>query len=94
MSWLVRYDVQSARRELNFSQWDEYADEAEDAVEQVTSGAMPPDRYTLLHPDANLSDAEVAELAAALRAMDQGRGGDNSGPGGGGGEDNSGRGGG
>ena len=33
---------------------------------------MPPDRYTRLHPDAKLSDDEVATLVAALQAMDEG----------------------
>ena len=40
---------------------------------------MPPDRYTLLHPDAKLSDDEVATLVAALQAMDERGGGDGDG---------------
>lgn len=74
MSWLVRADVQAGRKELNFSKWDEYGDEADDAAEEVSRGAMPPDRYTRLHPDAKLSDEEVATLVAALEAMDEGSG--------------------
>ena len=76
MSWLVRSDVDRARDELNFSEWDRDAGEADDAIEQVEDGSMPPDRYTLIHRDARLSDAEVADLALALARMrDEGDGG-------------------
>jgi hypothetical protein len=54
---------------------------------------MPPRRYLLVHPDANLSAAERQVLVEALEAMDRARGGgDRSGPGGD--EDRSGPGGG
>jgi hypothetical protein len=76
-SWLVRSDVDRARHELNFSEWDRDAGEADDAIEQVEEGSMPPDRYTLIHRDARLSDAEVAVLAGALARM----GGDDDGGG-------------
>jgi hypothetical protein len=96
MSWLVRYDVQGGRDELNFSDWDEYRDEADDAVEMVREGAMPLDRYTWIHRDAALTEQERDHLVAALLQMagedggnddgeddSSGPGGDNSGPGGG-----------
>jgi hypothetical protein len=83
MSWLVRKDVESGRHELNFSEWDEHDSRADDAAETVTNGDMPPGRYTWLHPDAKLSEAEIARLASALTAMDDHGGGDSSGPGGG-----------
>jgi len=74
--------VQAGRKELNFSKWDEYRDEADDAVEEVSRGAVPPDRYTRLHPNAKLSADDVATLVAALEAMDEGDGGHGgSGPG-------------
>ena len=90
MSWLVRADVESGRDELNFSDWDEDGDRADKAVEAVADGEMPPRRYTLLHPEARLSDEEVAQLIAALDAMADSRS-DNSGRGGG--DDSSGPGG-
>ena len=76
MSWLVRSDVERAREELNFSDWDEYADEAGDAVEMVDEGEMPLGRYTLIHPDAALTGAERDTLVRALMAMDDDRGDD------------------
>ena len=81
MSWLVTQDVADGREELNFSEWDQDDNEADDAAESVLAGDMPPGRYTPLHPDARLSDEEKEQLVAALEAMDEGSDGDNSGPG-------------
>jgi hypothetical protein len=69
MSWLVRSDVERGREELNFSDWDEFGDEADDAVEVVDEGEMPPGRYTMIHRDATLSASERDTLLRALIAM-------------------------
>jgi hypothetical protein len=83
MSWLVRRDVDNGRDELNFSTWDRDDNEAGDAVESVDDRSMPPSRYTALHADAKLSDAERRLLVEALTAMDEAEGGeDRSGRGG------------
>jgi hypothetical protein len=71
MSWLVRRDVEDGRHELNFSHWDEDAGEADDAIEVIVEGSMPPNRYTMLHRDARLSDEEAQVLVDALRSMDR-----------------------
>jgi len=44
--------------------------EAEETIEVIKDGSMPPAYYTRfgLHPEANLSDAELVELIAGLRA--------------------------
>ena len=84
MSWLVRYDVDRGREDLNFSEWDrEQEADADDAADAVEDKSMPPWRYTLAHPDARLSAAEREELIAALEAIgeDGDEGEDNSGPG-------------
>ena len=70
MSWLVRRDVEDGRDELNFSNWDDDAGEADDAIESLLDGSMPPDRYDLIHGDARLSDEEIDQLVAALQAME------------------------
>lgn len=69
MSWLVRYDVDAARDEFNFSDWDEYGDDADDAIEMIEDGEMPLGRYTLIHRDAALTDQERQVLIEALRQM-------------------------
>jgi hypothetical protein len=70
MSWLVRRDVDDGRHELNFSDWGDDAGEADDAVESLQEGSMPPSQYELMHPAARLTDEEVDLLVAALEAMD------------------------
>jgi Haem-binding domain len=82
-SWLLARDVAKGRDELNFSTWDTGDGEADDTAEAVAEGSMPPRRYLLVHPEANLDEAERRVLADALEAMDRARGGDRSGPGGG-----------
>jgi hypothetical protein len=82
MSWLVRNDVESGRDEFNFSEWDRSEGDADKAIEVIQEGAMPPDRYTLIHQDASLSAEEQGVLVSALLAM--GGDDDHSGPGGGG----------
>ncbi len=69
MSWLVRRDVENGRDELNFSEWDRDADEADDAIETLLDRSMPPRQYTLVHRDASLDDRERAILVDALRAI-------------------------
>lgn len=72
-SWLVRRDVEQGRDELNFSRWDRDDGKADDAIEVVVDGEMPPRRYTLAHPGARLSSQERRTLIDALRAMDADR---------------------
>lgn len=67
MSWLVRADVDQGRDEFNFSDWD--PGDADDAIEMIEEGRMPPDRYVLIHRDARLSSAERDTLIAALLTM-------------------------
>jgi len=66
MSWLVQNHVEEGRRELNFSVWSQ--GEGDEAAEAVRDGEMPPRSYTLLHPEARLTDAEREQLARGLDA--------------------------
>ncbi len=68
MSWLVRRDVEEGRDEFTFSDWD--PGDADDAIESIHDGEMPPRSYTLIHRNAALSDAEVATVVDALRIME------------------------
>ncbi|MCA9492112.1 MAG: heme-binding domain-containing protein [Myxococcales bacterium] len=67
-SWLVADHVEEGRGKLNFSEFDRPQREAHEAGEVVSEGEMPPGYYTLLHPSARLSDAELRELANGLVA--------------------------
>ena len=67
LSWLIQRDVDEGRDELNWSEWgpDEDGDEG---AETVLEGSMPPDAYSLLHPEARLTDQEIDALVAGLVA--------------------------
>jgi hypothetical protein len=58
MSWLVQSDVDGAREALDFSDWTGDVDDLRSGIED----GMPPFQYTLIHPDAKLSDAEKQTL--------------------------------
>lgn len=68
-SWFVADHVHEGREQMNFSTWlDEYPDDVdqEDARaecwDEVKKGKMPLRSYLILHPDAELSDADKALL--------------------------------
>jgi len=70
-SWLVQHDVSDGRARLNFSDWAGVPSSAEFA--HGVSDTMPPLQYTLIHPNAKLSDAQKRTLingyAASVAAM-------------------------
>ena len=67
-SWIVQHDVEEARSDLNFSEFDKPHKEAKKAAHEVEEGDMPEAQYTLLHPAARLTLAEKQQLLAGLRA--------------------------
>jgi hypothetical protein len=64
---LVRRDVEEGRSKLNFSEYNG-AFELDELIEVVEEGEMPPLQYTLVHPDAKLTDAEREELIDGFNA--------------------------
>lgn len=71
-SWLIESDITEGRRLLNFSDWSANSRGAHEAVESIQRGSMPPIQYTLVHPEARLSDAEKTALEQGLQATLQG----------------------
>jgi hypothetical protein len=67
VSWLVQRDVDQGREELNYSEWNR-PQEGEESAETVRDGSMPPRAYLLTHPEASLTDGELAALADGLAA--------------------------
>lgn len=69
-SWLLQRDIDTGRRNLNFSDLTNTQGSAmlNDIGRQVTSGRMPPFYYTMIHADANLTTAEREELIQGLQA--------------------------
>ena len=63
ISWWIADHVEHGRGDLNFSEWpalDFYAQELalEDIEQQITKGEMPLRSYTVLHPEARLTEDE------------------------------------
>ena len=67
VSWLTYRDVIEGRQALNFSEWDRPQEEADEAVETVLEGEMPPPYYLPTHPEAVLTPEEIAALVDGLR---------------------------
>jgi mono/diheme cytochrome c family protein len=67
VSGRIAEHVQEGRSELNFSEWDRPQEEAHESAEVVDEGEMPPANYVWLHPEADLTHAERAELIAGLQ---------------------------
>lgn len=65
-SWLVASDVDEGREHLNFSDWptnDERIAKKLDRINEVLDyKEMPPKKYTLLHPEARLTDAQIKKI--------------------------------
>ncbi|NOX60977.1 MAG: heme-binding domain-containing protein [Chloroflexi bacterium] len=68
ISWLIQRDVDEGREELNVSEWGLGESEADDIVEVVRDGSMPPRIYTLMYASARLSDAEKEAFIRGLTA--------------------------
>lgn len=69
VSWLVSNDVIKGKKELNFSEWGEMDDydkigAIEDIRQEIEQKTMPIKPYVIMHPEAKLSDEEVAVLTA------------------------------
>jgi hypothetical protein len=69
--WLVRHDILTARKRLNFSTLGAEAPAAQKAelyesVNMIQLGAMPLQRFLELHPEAKVTPDELATLKAYL----------------------------
>ncbi len=67
-SWSVQFDVETARSVINFSEWNRRYALAGYAGRRTSTGMMPPYKYQMAHPEANLTPAERLELARGLEA--------------------------
>jgi cytochrome c551/c552 len=66
ISWLVAHDVNEGRSEGNISEGHEL--ESHEMIEKIREGEMPMTIYVIMHPEADLSDAETEQLISGLRA--------------------------
>ena len=67
VSWWIKHHVNEGREHLNFSEWAAYSDEKadhklEECIEMIEEGKMPMNSYTLMHKNAQLSEAQKLTL--------------------------------
>lgn len=65
-SWAVQFDVESAREIVNYSEWQRSYPLGHYSGQRTLDGNMPPYKYMMAHPEANLTPAEREELARGL----------------------------
>jgi mono/diheme cytochrome c family protein len=68
-SWLVQHDVEDGRAILDFSEWDRGQPSLDELSGVVSTGQMPPTKYTLVHPSAKLTPSEREALVTALAGL-------------------------
>jgi len=76
VSWVVQHHVDEGRETINFSEWNQDWESAEDAAEEVAKGRMPMGGYDLMHPEAALTPAQRTALADGLERTLGGEGGE------------------
>jgi cytochrome c551/c552 len=67
VSWLVYNDVQEGRSRINFSDASQIHRSADEMVDEIQEGGMPPSQYLLMHPNAKLTDAEKLQLIQGIK---------------------------
>jgi hypothetical protein len=70
MSWAVESHVNGGRSEVNYSEFATDPRNADESIEEILDGSMPPSYFTRfgLNAAADLTDAEIATLVEGLRA--------------------------
>ena len=73
VSLVLRHHILEGREERNFSQWDQSvpSDQREgllESLESMEEGGMPPTGYLLLHPSARITQTDLVNVRAALKA--------------------------
>lgn len=70
MSWTLRSHLDDGRSEVNFSEFATDPRNADESIEEIRSGSMPPSYFTRFgrNPQAKLTEAEKAALIRGLEA--------------------------
>ncbi len=75
IAWFLEDHIKEGKKELNFSEWDEYSNRRKNSklrsiISQIRDDEMPLFSYTLLHRDAVFSETEkelVMEYMSKIR---------------------------
>jgi len=74
IAWFLEDHIKEGKKELNFSEWDEYSNRRKNSklksiISQIRDDKMPLFSYTLLHRDAVYSDSEKEEVINYMKAI-------------------------
>ncbi len=74
ISWWIEDHVNHGRGEFNFSEWGTYTQSdrkhiLKECIEQTEKRGMPMESYIKGHPEARLSDEQIAELSTFFKSM-------------------------
>ncbi|MCB0707540.1 MAG: heme-binding domain-containing protein [Saprospiraceae bacterium] len=69
VSWWIQNHINEGRRHLNFSVWGSYPEKKadhklEECVDELKEGKMPLPSFVRMHPEADLTDTQRADLVA------------------------------
>jgi hypothetical protein len=75
VSWVMARAVTEGRNAVNFSEWAVYSPNQQRTLlaascDDASTGRMPGGAWTLLHPEARLSDQDVQTICAAARQVE------------------------
>ena len=70
ISWAVQSHIDEGRKKVNYQEWDKPQRGADETIETIEEGEMPPHYYTMFgrHPEAKLTSEEINVLVAGLLA--------------------------
>ena len=74
MSWWLANHINEGKEHLNFSAWTEYNlkkknHKLEEIIETVEKRQMPLKSYLPMHPEANLSEAQITMLKDWVKTL-------------------------
>ena len=72
VSWWIERHVSEGREKLDFSAWETYStrqkhDKLESMCGLISTGRMPPRMYSVMHPEARLSEKDKNAVCAWVR---------------------------
>ncbi|MEY3366462.1 MAG: hypothetical protein RLZ74_1228 [Actinomycetota bacterium] len=70
ISWVVQSHIDEGRQKVNYSEFDQRQRGADETLEVIVEGSMPPFYYTMFgrHPEAKLTESELQTLIAGIKA--------------------------
>jgi Haem-binding domain len=75
LSWVLARAVAEGRNAVNYSEWGAYSPGQQRTLlaascDDAKTGKMPGGAWTLLHPEARLSDRDIETICAAARQVE------------------------